>query len=156
YFDVRLFGLYSFLRSTAANRLVISLIFLVLGIALSISGWFIISRSFSEAPVAHLKVIPLTSFQGAEEQAAFSPDGNMVAFVWKGENEENDDIYIKLIGTETALRLTDNPAFDTDPAWSPDGRYIAFLRRSVENCGLFLVPAIGGDERKLADVFPYR
>src|SRR5262249_47752601 len=33
---------------------------------------------------------------------------------------------------------------------------IAFLRRSVENCGLFLVPAIGGDERKLADVFPYR
>ncbi len=61
-----------------------------------------------------------------------------------------------MIGAEQPLRLTTNPAADTDPTWSPDGHHIAFLRQSAENGGLFLIPSLGGAERKLADIFPYR
>ena len=72
--------------------------------------------------------IPLTTFQGREQQPAFSPDGSSVAFTWNGETEENWDIYAKLIGPGSPQRLTTDPAMDLSPAWSPDGRSIAFVR----------------------------
>jgi Tol biopolymer transport system component len=54
-----------------------------------------------------------------------------------------------VIGTESVLRLTTNPAVDLAPAWSPDGRYIAFHRHTEGEDGIILVPALGGPERKL-------
>jgi eukaryotic-like serine/threonine-protein kinase len=99
------------------------------------------------------KTVPLTSYVGNECCASFSPDGNQVAFVWDGPAQDNHDIYVKLIGTEHAVRLTNDPAPDNSPAWSPDGRYIAFLRDLPgSKVGVFLVPAIGGPERKLAEI----
>lgn len=119
--------------------------------------------------------MPLTSHAGNECCPSFSADGNQVAFVWNGPKQDNFDIYIKLIGTENAVRLTTDPAADFSPAWSPDGRYIAFLRHVSESGrrpganelsparkqpywwegpgeqGVFLVAAIGGPERKLME-----
>ena len=109
--------------------------FLLLGAIASVGIWFLILSPAGKPPAPLLKVVPVTSFPGNEEQAAFSPDGDHIAFVWNGEKEDNSDIYVKLIGAETPLRLTSNPAPDTDPAWSPDGRYIAFLRQSAETGG---------------------
>src|SRR5262249_55505339 len=63
----------------------------------------------------------------------------------------NADIYVKLIDSETPLRLTTDPAADAYPAWSPDGRYVAFIRRLADRNVVYLVPAIGGAERKLAE-----
>ncbi len=99
------------------------------------------------------RTVPLTSYVGTECCASFSPDGNQVAFEWDGPRQDNADIYVKLIGTENAVRLTTDPADDISPAWSPDGRYIAFLRVLSENkAGVFLVPSIGGPQRKLAEI----
>jgi Tol biopolymer transport system component len=39
------------------------------------------------------------------------------------------------------------------PAWSPDGRYIAFLRGTGESKGYYIIPALGGAERKLSDAY---
>jgi YD repeat-containing protein len=103
-----------------------------------------------------LNIIPFTSFPGRETQAAFSPDGNQIAFVWDGGKGDNLDIYVKLIGAGQPLRLTTHPAADTHPVWSPDGRYVAFFRQTAESSGLYLIPALGGTERKVVDVFPYR
>ncbi len=139
-----------------ASRLGLPVVFVGLGAMVALGVWFLTLRPTPKPPAPLLKILPVTSFSGTEDQAAFSPDGNQIAFVWNGEKEDNSDIYVKLIGAERPLRLTTNPASDTDPVWSPDGHYVAFLRQSAENGGLFLVPSLGGAERKLADVFPYR
>ncbi|MGB6134529.1 MAG: DPP IV N-terminal domain-containing protein [Acidobacteriaceae bacterium] len=94
-------------------------------------------------------IVPFTSYPGSEGQAAFSPDGNQIAFVWNGPHADNKDIYVKILGTSTPLRLTTDPAEDVGPAWSPDGRYIAFTRLSSAGNGIYIVPAIGGPERRL-------
>ncbi|HSB12909.1 MAG TPA: winged helix-turn-helix domain-containing protein [Bryobacteraceae bacterium] len=103
--------------------------------------------------------IPLTTDPGDEWNPSFSPDGNQVAFARYGDIHHGDiflgqgDIYIKLIGASEPLRLTTDPANDYGPAWSPDGRSIAFLRDlTAERSGVFLMPAIGGGERKVAEV----
>jgi Tol biopolymer transport system component len=62
---------------------------------------------------------------------AFSPDGRSVAFSWNGEKQENFDIYVMPVGSQTPVRLTDDHARDVSPAWSPDGGQIAFLRLST-------------------------
>lgn len=131
-------------------------LFLFLSITFSAVIWMIFSKPESKTSPPLLKIVPFTSFQGSETQAAFSPDENQIAFVWGGEKGDNQDIYIKLIGTGQPLRLTSHTAADTHPTWSPDGRYIAFFRQSADSSGFYLVPALGGSERKVADVFPYR
>jgi Tol biopolymer transport system component/DNA-binding winged helix-turn-helix (wHTH) protein len=114
-----------------------------------------ITRSPSKSSGAESKIIPVTSFPGSESRPAFSPDGNQIAFVWDGAQEDNPDIYVKFIDAGEPLQLTNNPAPDLDPVWSPDGRYIAFMREGAGS-GIYLVSALGGAERKLAEIFPER
>ena len=59
------------------------------------------------------------------------------------------------MGEPDARRLTSGPGSDRCPAWSPDGKLIAFLRSIVssENYSVFLVSPLGGSERRLVD-FP--
>jgi serine/threonine protein kinase len=119
--------------------------------AAAVAVWFY--RSTTNAPEAPLTVVPLTSYPGSESGPSFSPDGNQVAFSWDGEKQDNFDIYIKLIGPGKPLRLTHDPASDSNPAWSPDGRSIAFLRELPGGkAAVLLIPALGGSERKLAEV----
>ena len=127
-----------------------------MGLTLAVAIWALVFRSARESPTPLLNIIPFTSFPGRETQAAFSPDGNQIAFVWDGGKGDNSDIYVKLIGAGQPLRLTTHPAADTHPVWSPDGRYIAFFRQAAESSGFYLIPALGGTERKVAEVFPYR
>src|SRR5262249_14361117 len=153
--DIKSHGIDSIHQPTLRSRLTLPLAFLMLGLLISIIFWVIWSRPVTKTPAPLLKIVPITSFQGNEDQAAFSPEGKQVAFVWNGEKEDNSDIYVKLLGAETPLRLTTDPAPDVNPAWSPDGRQIAFLRQSAKNGGFYLIPALGGSERKLAEAFPY-
>src|ERR1700728_129048 len=77
-------------------------------------------------------IIPLTSYTGQQDQRAFSPDGTRVAFVWsKPDDNGSRNLFIKRIGSETLLRLTDNlEESDFSPAWSPDGTKIAYFSLS--------------------------
>ena len=129
---------------------------LSVGLLVSLGAWQWAFRPSMNASKPALNAIPLTSYQGRETQVAFSPDGNQIAFVWNGPQGDNQDIYVKLIDAETPLRLTTSPAEDVNPVWSPDGRYIAFLRQSAEGSEFYLIPALGGAERKLAKIFPYQ
>ena len=86
------------------------------------------SRTETIRTPAAAGAVPLTAYQGFELDPSLSPDGSQVAFSWNGPAEDNYDIYVKLAGPGEALRLTTNSARDDNPAWSPDGRLIAFQR----------------------------
>jgi serine/threonine protein kinase/Tol biopolymer transport system component len=98
------------------------------------------------------RTVPFTTFPGAKDHACFSPDGSQIAFAWSGKDVvyRTRDIYIKVIGVGEPLRLTATPEDDYYPAWSPDGRYIAFLRNGPAK-GVYLIPALGGVERRIGD-----
>ena len=95
----------------------------------------------------------LTDLPGAAWGPAFSPDGDKITFIWNGENPINGDVYVQLVGGERPLRLTHTDRGIVCCAnWSPDGREIAFGRCDESGGAVFLVPALGGPERKLTDV----
>jgi len=123
--------------------------------AIIISGaaaWFYSSKNSGVAQ-DHPNVVPFTSSPGAKFGPAFSPDGNEIAYSWKGENDGNTDLYVKLLGAGSPLRLTSNPAQEYCPAWSRDGRSIVFLRkeRPGDRGAYYLIPALGGTERKIGE-----
>ena len=121
---------------------------------LGVAVWYVLRHR--TAPLPPAVVVPLTSYPGNESAPSFSPDGTQVAFQWNGEKEDNWDIYVKLVGAVTPLRLTTDPATDLGPVWSPDGRQIAFLRSRGGQTSIYLISPIGGPERKLADCQPAR
>jgi Tol biopolymer transport system component/DNA-binding winged helix-turn-helix (wHTH) protein len=99
-----------------------------------------------------LKIVPFTSYPGFEGIASFSPDGNQIVFPWHRGEMFIGDLYLKQIGSEHALRLTNHEAKFIVPAWSPDGRNIAFGMTGKDGNGVYLIPALGGRERQLAEV----
>jgi Tol biopolymer transport system component/DNA-binding winged helix-turn-helix (wHTH) protein len=126
-------------------------------LALGIVAWFGFSRPTNSSSLAPIRLVPLTSFSNEFSKGSFSPDGNQVAFEWDGDQTRDDphygtNIYIKQIGMEKPLQITSASGYNFFPAWSPDGRYIAFLHSGRgEHPGVFLVPALGGTSRKLHD-----
>ena len=117
----------------------------------SLARHWLISLFTHQSQPQLLEAVPLTALPGQEISPSFSPDGSQVAFGWDGEtNGAGFDLYVKVIGTDKPLRLTNHPATWLGVAWSPDGRNIAVHRVSTEDAGIFLVPALGGPERKLA------
>ena len=76
---------------------------------------------------------------------AISPDGTQVAFSYKG------DIYV--VGTQggRARQVTSNPAYDSDPVWTPDGKQLYFSSYREGSKDIFLVPAEGGTPRRITN-----
>jgi Tol biopolymer transport system component/DNA-binding winged helix-turn-helix (wHTH) protein len=128
-----------------------------LGLA-AIGVWYVRLAPASTV-LAPMTVVALTTLTGDEFWPTFSPDGEQVAFAWNGENEDNFDIYVKLVGAAAIRRLTSDPVFDGQPNWSPDAKHIAFLRCSGavrgfngSGCRIYLTSPISGPELKLSDL----
>jgi Tol biopolymer transport system component/DNA-binding winged helix-turn-helix (wHTH) protein len=117
---------------------------------LALPSYVVVSRSRRAAPAA--AGVPLTAYVGLALEPSISPDGNKVAFSWGlGGPASNWDIYVKSFGAGEPQRLTTDPARDSAPAWSPDGRQIAFVRSNRTMKGtsadVIVIPTAGGVER---------
>jgi tricorn protease len=74
---------------------------------------------------------------------SISPDGNTIAFTYKG------DIYVVASDGGVAQAITQNPSYDFNPIWSPDGKSIAFASDRYGNFDIFVMPATGGTPKRL-------
>jgi len=95
---------------------------------------------------SHLFVVPVTGGKardltpgsrdvppfslGGPDDYAISPDGSEVCYVMVSDPEPaistNSDLYVVPIAGGEARKITSNPAADNSPAYSPDGKYLAF------------------------------
>ncbi len=124
-------------------------------LALCAALFFLLPR-FRETQ-APLKEVPLTSYNGFQGEPTLSPDGSQFAFVWDGGRERTPpQLYLSLAGQGTPLKLTNTPgAAARNPAWSPDGQTIAFVRSIPGQFtgDLIVIPALGGPERRLDEAW---
>lgn len=74
---------------------------------------------------------------------AISPDGTQIAFCYKG------DIFTVPAKGGKATQITSNPAYDSNPVWSPDGRQIAFASDRKGSLDIYLVSAQGGTPKRI-------
>jgi Tol biopolymer transport system component/DNA-binding winged helix-turn-helix (wHTH) protein len=116
-------------------------------------GWLYFHNGSPSVSGATPRMVPFTSSAGFKSTPAFSPDGKELAFAWQSEKDEGTRIYVKLVDAGTPLRLSAGPGDDDSPTWSPDGRFVAFVRHSGDVNGYFIVPSLGGPERKISDRF---
>ncbi len=98
------------------------------------------------------RAVPFSGLSGRENYPAFSPDGKLLAYVWNGGAGENFDVYVKQISAGEPVRLTDTKEDEVHPVFSPDGLHIAFVRTFSDKSEVFLVPTLGGAERKICDL----
>ena len=67
---------------------------------------------------------------------AASPDGNHVAYVYRGENRRNDgnlsEIALVSVSNGEEVQVTDNRAPESNLAWSPDGRVLTFVAPDLQ------------------------
>ena len=68
---------------------------------------------------------------------------NHIAFVYAG------DIWVANRDGQNPLRLTSHPADEFAPAFSPDGKWIAFSARYDNNTDVYIIPVEGGQPKRL-------
>jgi dipeptidyl aminopeptidase/acylaminoacyl peptidase len=99
---------------------------------------------------------------GGSDLYAFSPDGKEVAFTSNISEVEatstNNDLFAVPVDGGTPKKITDNPASDSTPRYSPDGKYIAYLAQvrpgyESDRFRLMLYDRATGQRRSLAENF---
>jgi TolB protein len=66
-----------------------------------------------------------------------------------GENDS--EVFIANSDGSQPLNLTNNPAFDGWPSWSPDGKSIAFASNRNRNYEIYIMDSDGKNVRKVAN-----
>lgn len=135
------------------NRKIISIGAGVLALViLGFFGWFFLLRNKTPNAIDWMKAkrTQLTEHSKIEYFPSLSPDGKF--FVYAGEVDGDFDIYRqKSAAGAKADNLTENSsASDTQPAFSPNGEFIAF-RSEREQKGIYVMGETGENPRRVAD-----
>lgn len=103
-----------------------------------------------EAP-KHLQIrreTLLTTTDALTRYPTFSPDSTAMAY--SADRGKGFEIFVRQLSTEgQEIQITSDGGNNMEPAWSPDGKLIAYS--SQAHHGIWLVPALGGTSRKLSD-----
>ncbi len=100
---------------------------------------------------------------GGQDNYAFSPDGQEICYTSNHDKVEatstNNDLWIVPVNGGAAKNITaDNPASDSTPLYSPDGKYIAYRAQQrpgyeSDRFRLMLYDRKTGERKKLAEDF---
>jgi Tol biopolymer transport system component len=81
--------------------------------------------------------------------AAPSPAGQVPRIAFVSDRDGNSDIYVMNPDSSGLTRLTENPAEDAYPTWSPDRRQIAFVSDRDGNPEIYLMNADGSNQARI-------
>ena len=117
---------------------------LIVPLAAAVAAWT--ARPVANTP-PQLELHSITTEPGLEEYPSLSPDATHIVFSRSGYG-----LFIKPVdGGGSERKLTDSP--DYSGGWSPDGRWIAFVRKVKPDCfNVMVIPPQGGEPRTLAQV----
>jgi len=87
------------------------------------NGWLARTPAVVENPLENARFTRYTDFEGADAEAAISPDGRFIAFV--SDRNGRFDVWMSQIGTGTFVNLTENHEHATD------------FRTQVQSVGFF-------------------
>lgn len=120
------------------------LLALASGALLALASYF---RAADPGTAAPQRVLTRLTFDsGLQTEPAWSPDGRFIAY--SSDRAGNFDIWVQSVTGGEPIQVTKHGGHDWQPDWSPDGSQIVF-RSEREGGGLFVIPALGGLERRL-------
>ena len=82
----------------------------------------------------------------------WSPNGDWVAFSGRANPKDRMDIFLVDVAGSRLIQLTHGEGSNEDPAWSPDGRFLAFTSTRAGRRQIFLMDADGSAPHPLADM----
>ncbi len=110
-------------------------------------GALIWNRAYPPPPNLD-RVRPFANARGQQAHPAFSPNGEVLAFDWRGPSDQHACVYVQRLDGATSQRLTPGLVEELRPVWSNDGNRIAFLRNvSADRYAILTVPLVGKGER---------
>ena len=111
--------------------------------------------SYIKVLIFNYTLCALFMFSHSTVVMAQAPAMPTVAFVSKRDG--NAEIYVMNPDGSGQRNLTQHPAEDYDPAWSPDGKQILFSsNRDTDVFDLYLMDADGTNVRKVFETLAYR
>jgi TolB protein len=94
-------------------------------------------------------VVVALALVAAPAQAAFPGTNGKIAFA--SQRDGNLEIYVMNADGSGQTRLTNNPANESKPAWSPDGSRIAFSSNRDGNAEIYVMNAGGSGQTRLTN-----
>jgi Tol biopolymer transport system component len=134
-------------------ELIILLAAFIVALAIGAIFWLQRAEYFWRNPLADARFQTVTDFEGMEQAAAVSRDGQFVAFL--SDHDGQMDVWITQVGSGQFHNLTHGSASDlSNPSiralgFSPDGSQVTFWTRKQKNSGgndisIWRVPTLGG------------
>ena len=139
---------------TAVTTTGITIVAIIFGVVLS--KWSVIRGAHEEAEAqareaGSSRVSTLVPDPASDP--AISPDGKLVAYRRNSYTPGGAGIFLTSSESKAAMQLTQHPG-DCCPAWSPDGKQIAFTRIATDEYAIYVVSARGGAPRKISHEDP--
>lgn len=103
-------------------------------LVVTVVGFLSVKLYFYYSMTSYSRSIPLITLDGAIKDPSFSPDGQFIAFSYRGSVEEDWDIYVESLVDGRLYQITDDITDELSPSWSPDGRKVAILRYDNQRC----------------------